>query len=211
MRLLSSLIPHSAHALTPAPPPAALPLPHDLVTNISSAASADAFLATLNKVDGTRQLYEGPLKPEPVAAFLKQFAAPAEPAADSATAGEAEAGGAGAAGEEGQLRWVRQMRGVNFSKPGAAARGNVDGGSRLPVWEVKEKCEKTAEELVGMVRRSLSALPSPSSSILFRPHPKQIFVPAFWGSLAIAALCLVSPAHSCLSFPAHSCFSSPAH
>ncbi|CAI5967961.1 unnamed protein product [Closterium sp. NIES-64] len=152
-------------------------LPHDLVANISSGASADAFLstnATLNKVvlfstkpavtplfkalslqfrkrlvfaqakstdealaasfgatsfpalflhkpDGNRQLYDGPLKPEPIAAFLEQFAAPAEPAADSATAGEAE-GGPG--GEEGNREECR---------------------------EVKEKFEKTAEELVGMI------------------------------------------------------------
>ncbi|CAI5487618.1 unnamed protein product [Closterium sp. Naga37s-1] len=282
MRLLSSLIPHSARALTPAPPPAALPLPHDLVTNISSAASADAFLATLNKfrcpshitanlcssapplppsrlvvghgmacpgtsfgatsfgstsfgatsfgatsfgstsfgatsfgstsfgstsflstsfgstsfgstsfgatsfptlflhkADGTRQLYDGPLKPEPIEAFLEQFAAPAEPAADSATAGEAEAGGAGAAGEEGQSEECR---------------------------EVKEKFEKAAEELVGMALTLCSPF-----SLVIHPHPQHIFVPAFWGSLAIAALCLIPPAHSCLSFPAHSCFSSPAH
>ncbi|CAI5492311.1 unnamed protein product, partial [Closterium sp. Naga37s-1] len=182
-------------------------LPHDLVANISSGASADAFLsanATLNKVvlfstkpavtplfkalslqfrnrlvfaqakstdedlaasfgatsfpalflhkpDGTRQLYEGPLKPEPIAAFLEQFAAPAEPAADSATAGEAEAG---AAGEERQSRWVRQMRAANVSSQVL---------QREEMWmvaltssseecrEVKEKFEKTAEELVGMI------------------------------------------------------------
>ncbi|CAI5959451.1 unnamed protein product [Closterium sp. NIES-65] len=182
-------------------------LPHDLVANISSGASADAFLstnATLNKVvlfstkpavtplfkalslqfrkrlvfaqakstdealaasfgatsfpalflhkpDGNRQLYDGPLKPEPIAAFLEQFAAPAEPAADSATAGEAE-GGPG--GEEGQSRWVRQMRAANVSSQVL---------QREEMWmvaltssaeecrEVKEKFEKTAEELVGMI------------------------------------------------------------
>ncbi|CAI7799030.1 unnamed protein product, partial [Closterium sp. NIES-54] len=185
-------------------------LPHDLVVNISSGASADAFLtanATLNKVvlfstkpavtplfkalslqfrkrlvfaqakstdealaasfgaasfpalflhkaDGTRQIYEGPLKPEPIAAFLEQFAAPAEPAADSATAGGADAGGAGAAGEESQARWVRQMRAANVSSQVL---------QREEMWmvaltssaeecrEVKEKFEKTAEELVGMI------------------------------------------------------------
>ncbi|CAI5529101.1 unnamed protein product [Closterium sp. Naga37s-1] len=185
-------------------------LPHDLVVNISSGASADAFLAanaTLNKVvlfstkpavtplfkalslqfrkrlvfaqakstdealaasfgaasfpalflhkaDGTRQLYEGPLKPEPIAAFLEQFAAPAEPAADSATAGGADASGAGAAGEESQARWVRQMRAANVSSQVL---------QREEMWmvaltssaeecrEVKEKFEKTAEELVGMI------------------------------------------------------------
>ncbi|CAI7920966.1 unnamed protein product [Closterium sp. NIES-54] len=188
-------------------------LPHDLVVNISSGASADAFLtanATLNKVvlfstkpavtplfkalslqfrkrlvfaqakstdealaasfgaasfpalflhkaDGTRQIYEGPLKPEPIAAFLEQFAAPAEPAADSATAGGADAGGAGAAGEESQARWVRQMRAANVSSQVL---------QREEMWmvaltssaeecrEVKEKFEKTAEELVGMVHES---------------------------------------------------------
>ncbi|CAI7821755.1 unnamed protein product [Closterium sp. NIES-53] len=288
----------------PALPPAALP--HDLVVNISSGASADAFLAanaTLNKVpllppcypsrpllsyvscpplpllhlltplplplpqhrsqstqtphpplptssqqaDGTRQIYEGPLKPEPIAAFLEQFAAPAEPAADSATAGGADAGGAGAAGEESQARWVRQMRAANVSSQvlqreemwmvaltssagerDVVVSGALSLGAKVKMMalgpsaaemcmhfltlslshsltfslprlcatplchasvtlspaecgaeecrEVKEKFEKTAEELVGMVRHgkawlSLSSLPPHSSPFLPLPPP----------------------------------------
>ncbi|CAI5508352.1 unnamed protein product, partial [Closterium sp. Naga37s-1] len=107
----------------------------------------------LHKADGTRQLYDGPLKPEPIAAFLEQFAAPAEPVADSATAGEAEAGRAGSAGEEGLSRWVRQMRGANFSSQ-VLQREEMWmvalASSSEECREVKEEFEKTAEEIVGM-------------------------------------------------------------